>query len=74
MWGNGATFDNVILANAYRGAGLPVPWKFWNDKCYRTIKGFFPQIKLQRIGTHHNAQDDAESQAWHLINMVGGML
>ena len=71
VWGNGAAFDNVILASAYRNAGKTVPWQHWNDRCYRTIKAQFPAIKLQRVGTHHIAVDDAQSQAQHLISMLG---
>ena len=69
MWGNGAAFDNAILSSAYRLCGVEQPWKFWNDKCYRTIKGLYPDIRLVRKGTHHNALDDAISQAEHLIAM-----
>lgn len=72
IWGNGAAFDNVILASAYRNAGLLLPWKFWNDRCYRTLKAMYPGVNLERIGTHHNAVDDAESQARHLISMLKG--
>lgn len=71
VWGNGAAFDNVILASAYRNAGKPQPWKHWNDRCYRTVKALFPAVKLERSGTHHIAVDDAESQARHLIAMLG---
>lgn len=67
VWGNGAAFDNVILAGAYKRLGLAVPWRFFNDRCYRTIKSLHPAIKLDRAGTHHNALDDAESQARHLM-------
>lgn len=71
MWGNGAMFDNVIMTNAYRLAGFgPPPWDFWNDMCYRTIKNMNQHIKMERVGTYHNAVDDAESQAWHLINIL----
>lgn len=70
MWGNGAGFDNVILASAYKAAGLQQPWRHWNDRCYRTVKAMHPHIKLQRIGTHHDAADDAESQARHLLDML----
>ena len=63
VWGNGAAFDNVILASAYRRSGTPQPWQFWNDRCYRTVKAQYPAVKMQRNGTHHNAVDDAESQA-----------
>jgi exodeoxyribonuclease VIII len=70
MWGNGASFDNVILANAYRQVKLDVPWKWWKDRCYRTIAAMHPEIKLKRIGTYHNAVDDAESQAIHLMKIL----
>lgn len=71
MWGNGAAFDNVILAGAYRRASQPVPWKFWNDRCYRTIKALAPQVEFVRSGTAHNAADDAVSQAQHLLDIIG---
>lgn len=70
VWGNGATFDNVILSNAYRAIGLPQPWPFWGDRCYRTLKNLFPEVPLARTGTHHNALDDAKSQALHAIALL----
>ena len=70
VWGNGATMDNVILGNAYKRENLPIPWNYKNDKCYRTVKGMYKHIKLERVGTYHNAVDDAESQALHLIAML----
>ena len=69
VWGNGAAFDNVILANAYRKQNTPAPWKFWNDRCYRTVKSLNPDVKMQRKGVYHCAVDDAESQALHLIDI-----
>ena len=70
VWGNGATFDNVILANAYTACGIKRPWEFWHDKCYRTVKGLAPEIKIERLGTHHNAMHDAMSQARHLQHVM----
>lgn len=70
IWGNGASFDNVILGNAYKAIGESQPWMFWNDMCYRTIKNLNRHIKLEREGTHHNALDDAKSQARHLIQIL----
>lgn len=64
VWGNGASFDNAILAMAYRLCGLDLPWKFWDDRCYRTVAAHLPRRVQQ--GTHHNALDDAISQADHL--------
>lgn len=70
LWGNGASFDNSLLSEAYLLSGIPQPWKFWNDRCYRTLKGVFPEVPFQRTGTHHNALDDAKSQALHLIEIL----
>jgi exodeoxyribonuclease VIII len=69
MWGNGAAFDNVLLSNAYRKLKMNQPWKFWNDRCYRTVKNIYQDVEFVRTGTHHNAVDDAESQALHLIEV-----
>lgn len=73
VWGNGAEFDNVILSAAYRRLDAPLPWKFYNNRCYRTLKAMSPQIKLQRVGTYHNALDDAKSQAQHLLEILANM-
>lgn len=76
IWGNGADFDNAILQVAYAHTGLNPAWKFWQNRCYRTLKNLAPQIELERIGEHHNALDDAKSQAVHAItllkHLVGG--
>lgn len=69
VWGNGADFDNPILVAAYEAVGLSQGWKPYNGRCYRTIKSVFDGPKLQRVGTFHNALDDARSQADHLINI-----
>lgn len=68
LWGNSARFDMGILEAAYKMCGKNPPWKFWKEGCYRTIKNFpkARDIKLARVGTYHNALDDAMSQALHL--------
>lgn len=70
VWGNGASFDNPILVCAYEAAGMNAPWRFWNDRCYRTIKSMYPAVKMPRTGVHHNAIDDAKSQALHLMEIA----
>lgn len=71
-WGCGAAFDNAIMAASYRALNIRAPWKFWNDMCYRTIKNLNPSIKMEkRVGTYHNALDDARSQAIHLLQING---
>lgn len=69
VWGNGADFDPVVLGESYKRAGHPVPWKFWNVRCFRTLRNESKQIEFERIGTHHNALDDAISQAKHLLKI-----
>lgn len=72
VWGNGASFDNALLAEAYARAEAQMPWKFWNDRCYRTLKAMSP-VPMTRTGTHHNALDDAISQAEHLMLILADM-
>jgi hypothetical protein len=69
VWGNGASFDNIILSETYRRLNMTPPWEFWKDRCYRTMKGMYPDIPMERTGVHHNALNDAESQANHLIKI-----
>lgn len=68
VWGNGASFDNVILKNAYNRCAIKEPWRHWNDRCYRTVKNMC-SLKMKRHGTYHNALDDAISQAQHLVSI-----
>lgn len=72
VWGNGAAFDNALLSSAYHAVGSCPPWKFFNDRCYRTVKNLRPEIPFERHGTHHNALADAESQAIHLMALLKG--
>lgn len=69
VWGNGATFDNAIVKNAYEKMNMLAPWKFWNDRDVRTIVelgyqvGFNPKRDMPFKGTRHDALDDAIHQA-----------
>lgn len=73
VWGNGATFDNVILRNAYDRAGIAAPWSYRNDMCYRTLKNLRPDISFEPHGTAHNALDDAVAQARHAEHILAAM-
>ncbi len=70
IWGNGSDFDNVVLFSAYQKCGISPPWHFRDNRCYRTMKNIYKNIKFKRIGTGHNAFDDAKSQAAHLIEIL----
>lgn len=78
VWSCGASFDIPMLEHAYAQAGLTPPWRFWNHRCYRTVKELYKDVpKPERTGTHHDALDDAKYQAQHLISIhraVGGIL
>lgn len=70
MWGNGADFDNAILNYAYKAVGLPTPWAPFSARCYRTLKSLYRAVKLVRVGAHHNALDDAKTQARHAVALL----
>ena len=71
VWGNGATFDVSIIESIYNQLGRPLPWKYYNVRCYRTIKALFGIEKnIPRTGVHHEALADAEYQAMCLMEWL----
>jgi exodeoxyribonuclease VIII len=68
IWGNGATFDNVILRNALDRCSIKVPWTYKNDMCYRTICTTFKEAyRVAESGVpanimEHSAIADARYQ------------
>ncbi|HGH3389970.1 TPA: 3'-5' exoribonuclease [Citrobacter freundii] len=68
VWGNGATFDNVILRRSYERQEIPCPWRYYNDRDVRTIvelgknTGFDAKTVIPFEGVRHNALDDARHQ------------
>ncbi len=70
IWGNGADFDNAILIAAMAACGIEPAWKFWNNRCFRTLRSMYPDLKMDRHGVHHNALDDAITQARHLLSIL----
>jgi hypothetical protein len=72
VWGNGAGFDNPILQRLYATFGMAVPWKHWNDRCFRTLKNEHADRKgMEPVfdGEKHDAYHDAKHQAKWAINM-----
>lgn len=73
LWGNGSDFDNVVLRDAYRAAGLPAPWGFRANRCFRTLKNLGVTLQpgdgIART-THHNALDDAKVQAYEAASYL----
>jgi len=69
-WGCGAGFDNVILDNAFKAVGMIRPWKYWDDRCYRTIKELIKIPEEDRTQNYHNALEDALHQTKHLLRIL----
>lgn len=67
-WSNGADFDLPMLTHAFDQCGIKQPWPVYNGRCYRTYKNLpgARAVKIERTGEHHNALDDAISQARHV--------
>lgn len=70
LWGNGSDFDNAIIADLYKSMKMAKPWSFGKNRCFRTLKNLAPKrTEVLRAGVHHNALDDAISQALHAQNI-----
>lgn len=73
VWGNGAEFDNVILTHAYKSINHPTPWKYYENRCYRTLKKLYPQIPFLQYSDQfvgHRADHDAINQAHHCMRIL----
>lgn len=69
FWGNGASFDLGILRAAYAKIGVDF-FSSFQDRCYRTVKNMYPEVKIQSNPNLHNALEDAKCQALHLIEIL----
>ena len=69
-WGNGSDFDLVLLKSAYESQQAETPWRFYNHHCFRTMKNMFMVDDTPRVGTYHNALDDAITQVNHLHKIL----
>lgn len=72
LWANGASFDIPILEHAYLylGAWEQPPWKFWEARCFRTLKNLAPTIERNEPKVAHNALYDARAQALTAIKIL----
>lgn len=69
-WSCGASFDLPIMQSAYEAVGMIMPWKYWHERCYRTMKEIIKVPEPIRAGTYHNALDDAIFQTEHLLQIL----
>lgn len=62
-------FDCVKVEAHLKALELPVPWFYWAERDYRTIRERNRVVEeAERVG-HHNALGDAIHQAEHLIKI-----
>ena len=75
-WGNGASFDLVILGSAYAALNWVTPWQFYNERDVRTVVdlgkiiGFDPKKDMPFEGVKHSALDDAIHQAKYVSAII----
>ena len=68
IWCQGPVFDIVILENIFRQNQMHFPWQYWQIRDSRTlfsVLDFDPrkEIRARDLKAHHNALDDAITQA-----------
>ena len=75
VWSNGANFDQPLLDVAYSKIGQPIPWKYYNSRCHRTLLGLHPAAKslAPKNTCAHNALEDAKTQAKHLVIVANAL-
>jgi len=61
LWCHGATFDGPIITKAFQLVGMKAPYRYTQVRDTRTIYDMFgiDLTTIPRVGTHHNALDDA---------------
>jgi len=65
IWGNAPSFDLCILGHTLKKCKHDVPWKFYNEACYRTYKRLVPKDYYKELVNEnpHDAYYDAIFQA-----------
>lgn len=64
IWANSPRFDLAILEHAYKQLGQSHPWKYWDERCVRTVNAILPGIAKKVIRTNaHHPLDDCKYQA-----------
>jgi len=63
IWANSPSFDCEMLEHAYDAVGLDVPWSFYHERDFRTLKELPVTVDVDQDGNEHDALDDARYQA-----------
>ena len=69
IWGNGISFDIVIMTEAYHKCKLKEPWNFRCERDVRTLVSFAPEVKdhYPKTGTMHYPIDDCKYQIGYCV-------
>ena len=68
-WGNGCSFDLVILESMFKAYNVECPWLFYNQRDLRTYREYVGNNKkVEKLGTDHNALDDSISQIKYIFD------
>lgn len=71
-YGNSASFDLGKIESACERSGVPVPWHWTHERCFRTIRNQHPGVEYNpddKGDGAHNALADAVFQAEHLFKI-----
>lgn len=80
VWANSPSFDLAILETAFQGAGLKVPWEYYQERDVRTIKTLLTSEELGLIKyrnksrVEHDALEDCRYQVDIVLEAFKGIL
>lgn len=69
VWGCSPTFDCEKVNSSLKRSGLKTPWKYFLERCYRTVRERNQSVVPDERTGLHNALDDAKFQALHLVKI-----
>lgn len=62
IWANSPSFDLEILRDAFEQHGYRTPWKYWEERDYRTLRNWYDMPRVE-YAAKHTALSDAKFQA-----------
>jgi len=70
IWGNGATFDNVIVRNLYKRHGMDMVVPYWGDNDVRTLVTMagIDTRAYKFEGIKHHGLDDCKHQIKYCVD------
>ena len=71
-WAWGSSFDHSLMAYSCAQVGIKEPWKYYEQRCARTVGKLF-NIEPKRDDSHHNALADAEAQANMILDFYAAI-